>query len=264
VLGYAASETAEISSAPASKYARMERGNTILIADVGSPPPLEMATEAQSGALSFEMSAGNRLLFANGGFPGSADHDWDSVARATASHNTLSLAETSSSRLVRHATLEAIVGGFPIRGPDTVDYVANDEDGKAVLDASHDGYLKRFGLMHRRRLELSADGSALSGLDTLEPPKGTLRFRTDLPFAIHFHVHPDCRCAQGGAPNSCLVRLPSGDTWTFIAEGATLSLEESLFFVDSAGPRPGLQIVLRGTTFGESIVKWSCVAMKAA
>ena len=36
-----------------------------------------------------------------------------------------------------------------------------------------------------------------------------------------------------------------------------LSIEESLFFVDSAGPRPGLQVVLRGTTFGETEVRWT-------
>jgi len=255
VLGYSDADQDVGTAARASGYARLERGQTIIIVDVGSPPPLELATEAQAGALSFEMTSRQYLVLANGGFPGPADHDWDGVARATASHNTLCLAETSSSRLVRHAQLEAMVGGLPIRGPDSVVSELRSEAGGLVLQASHDGYLKRFGLIHTRRLSLSPEGDCLEGVDILGPPKGQLRLKQDLPYAIHFHLHPDCQCAASEL-GTCRIRLPDGQIWMFGSRDAVLSLEESLFFVDSAGPRPGLQIVLRGTTFGETEVRW--------
>jgi uncharacterized heparinase superfamily protein len=257
VLGYSAGEHDIMAIARQSGYARLERGRTIVIADVGSPPPLELSTEAQAGALSFEMTSRQYLIFANGGFPGPADHDWDSVARATASHNTLCLAETSSSRLIRHDQLESMVDGLPIRGPDSVASEFFDETDQAELVASQDGYLKRFGLIHVRRLILSASGAKLEGVDTLEPPKGTLRLKQDLPYAIHFHLHPDCVC-QAVGQGACRITLRDGQIWLFTAsDSAQLSIEESLFFVDSAGPRPSLQIVLRGTTFGETEVRWS-------
>lgn len=263
VLGYVDGETARKDMAEASGYARLERGETVLIADVGAPPPLEMAVEAQAGALSFEMTSRGRLIFANGGFPGPADRDWNAVARATASHNTLSLADMSSSRLVRHMKLEEIVGGPPIRGPDVVTGKVTDEDGSAVLTASHDGYVKRFGLMHTRRLALSKTGDWLEGVDRLEPPKGQLRLRVDLPYAIHFHIHPDCRCERDVVAGNWRIILADGQVWTFSANGAPISIEESLYFVDSAGPRPGVQIVLRGTTFGETEVRWQLSAEPA-
>jgi uncharacterized heparinase superfamily protein len=244
------------SAAQASGYARLERGDTTIVVDVGSPPPLEMATEAQAGALSFEMSSRQYLVLANGGFPGPADQSWVSAARATASHNTLALAETSSSRLVRHPQLEAMIGGMPIKGPDNVFSASGEKDGQIFIDTSHDGYLKRFGLIHSRRLSLSADGNTLEGVDALRPPKGQLRLKTDLPYAIHFHLHPDCRCTLD-EPSLCRVKLPDGRIWMFSAKGSTLTIEESIFYVDSAGPRPSLQIVLRGTTFGETDVHWS-------
>jgi uncharacterized heparinase superfamily protein len=256
VLGYSGGNFEVMAAAPTSGYARLERGQTIVIADVGSPPPLEIATEAQAGALSFEMTSRRSLIFANGGFPGPADHDWDAVARATASHNTLCLAETSSSHLVRHMQLEAMVGGLPIRGPDAVASEQVDEAGQAVLHATHDGYLKRFGLLHSRRLKLSPAGDRLEGVDVLEPPKGKLRLKQDLPYAIHFHLHPDCRCTESGR-GTCRIKVSDGQVWIFSAESAALSIEESLFFVDSAGPRPGLQVVIRGTTFGETEVRWT-------
>jgi uncharacterized heparinase superfamily protein len=148
-----------------------------------------------------------------------------------------------------------MVGGLPIRGPDSVVSEKSDEAGSAVLRATHDGYLKRFGLLHSRRLALSPAGDVLEGVDTLRPPKGQLRLKQDLPYAIHFHLHPSCRCTSS-EPGSSRIELADGEVWIFSADDAALSIEESLFFVDSAGPRPGLQIVLRGTTFGETEVRW--------
>jgi uncharacterized heparinase superfamily protein len=257
VLGYASGDFDVMPIARASGYARLERGATAVMIDIGSPPPLELSTMAQAGALSFEMTSRRYLILANGGFPGPADRDWDSVARSTASHNTLCLAETSSSRLIRNEQLETMVDGLPIRGPDTVTSELHDSPNQVEIATSHDGYLKRFGLIHSRRLMLSAKGDKLDGVDTLEPPKGTLRLKQDLPYAIHFHLHPDCRCRSAGH-QECRITLPDGETWLFSAdETAQMSIEESLYFVDSAGPRPSLQIVLRGTTFGQTVVQWT-------
>jgi uncharacterized heparinase superfamily protein len=261
VLAYSGDDFVVSPVSSASGYVRLERGETIIIADAGSPPPLEMAIEAQAGALSFEMTSRQYLVLANGGFPGPADHSWDAAARATASHNTLCLAGTSSSRLVRHAQLEEMIGGLPIRGPDSVVSEFSEEGGRAMLKASHDGYLKRFGLIHTRHLSLAPDGDKLEGTDILKPPKGQLRLKHDLPYAIHFHLHPDCRYELDGHM-VCRVTLLDGRVWVFEAKETPLAIEESLYYVDSAGPRPGLQIVLRGTTFGETEIHWTMRAEK--
>ena len=51
------------------------------------------------------------------------------------------------------------MGGPPIRYPDRVDWHLEEVDGGVVLEASHDGYARRFGIMHSRRLQLAADGA---------------------------------------------------------------------------------------------------------
>ena len=240
----------------ASAYARLERGETIVIADVGRPPPLEMAGKAHAGCLSFELSVGRYPVFVNGGAPGPANHDRQAAARATASHNTLCVAGTSSSRLVNHELLESLVGASPIRFPDSVSVkVSTTADGALAVDAQHDGYLRQFGLIHRRRLELAADGEQLAGTDRLGPLKGHLRLPVDVPFAIHFHLHPTVVCRSTGPAGAQLV-LPDGQQWTLSASGAELSIEESVHFADLSGPRRSLQIVMRATTFGESTVNW--------
>jgi len=255
VLGYDDGSMPALSEARASGYARLERGKSIVIVDVGVPPPPAAAAEAQAGCLSLEMSAGSRLIFVNGGMPGPAGADWHAAARATASHNTLCLAEKSSSKLVSNRRLEALIGAPPIRHPDQVDWHMEDVDEGVVLEASHDGYQRRFGLIHSRHLFLSVDGARLEGRDRLDGSKQKVRLRSDLPFAIHFHLHPDVGCELAAEPNEAELKLADGQCWRFKADNP-LAIEESTYFANSTGPRRSLQIVLRAATFGESEVNW--------
>jgi uncharacterized heparinase superfamily protein len=202
------------------------------------------------------MSSGARLLFVNCGMPGAVGADWYPAARATANHNTLCLAETSSSKLVTHRRLEELLGAPPIRHPDTVEWHIDEREEGTRLEASHDGYLRRFNLMHSRRLFLWSDGSRMVGRDRLDGMRQKVRLRADLPFAIHFHLHPDVSCWLEESASAVALKLADGERWRFTADGAAISIEESSYFANSTGPRASMQIVLRAATFGESEVNW--------
>jgi uncharacterized heparinase superfamily protein len=206
--------------------------------------------------LSFEMSSGTELVFVNGGAPGASDTRWRTTARATASHNALVLAESSSSKLIRHAALAGFIGAPPIRGPAHVKATLEEHGGNVELSAEHDGYADRFGLVHKRALALSANGTRLLGVDRLVAPKLSRKPKDPLPFALHFHLHPDAACRLGDEKGVALITLHSGKVWHFNVEGASLSIEDSTFFVDSAGPRAALQLVVRGTATGDAEVRW--------
>ncbi|HXF55047.1 MAG TPA: heparinase II/III family protein [Hyphomicrobiaceae bacterium] len=255
ILAYGPEAPAE-HEAPQSAYVRLERGEVVVLADAGPPPPLEYAGEAHAGCLSFEMSAGPDALFVNRGAPGLAEQGWRAASRATASHNTACVGAKSSSRLVRHGLLERLIGAAPIRLPERVTSTLERTPQGDALTMSHDGYLAAFGLIHRRHLMLAADGGVLEGHDSLGPPSGTLRLKQDIPFSIHFHLAPEARCAWGAGESRAEIALPGGGRWRLSAEGAALSLEESVHFADRAGPRQALQIVLRGACCGESLVLW--------
>ncbi len=256
VLAYDDQPRNLLGSATPSGYVRLPRGSTVVIADAGSAPPLEFAGEAHAGCLSFEMSAGSRPVLVNGGAPGPADHEWRAVSRSTSAHNTLCLAEMSSARLIRHAGLESLIGGAPVSGPPHVHSDLQEINGELIWTARHDGYYDRTGLVHHRRLAVSASGARVAGIDRLMGSTGAMRLRNDLPFAIHFHLHPDISCRLAGVPGEVEIATPEAETWRFSAEGAELCMEDSTFFADSSGPRRTLQIVLRGTTHGESLVQW--------
>jgi uncharacterized heparinase superfamily protein len=83
-----------------------------------------------------------------------------------------------------------------------------------------------------------------------------LRLKSDLPFAIHFHLHPEITCRRGTVTGTAEIITPEGQVWFFSAEGAELNIEEGVYFADSSGPRRALQFVLREATFGDTTVSW--------
>ncbi len=257
VLAYESHRGEAMAAASASRYARLERGETIIISDVGSPPPLRLAGQAHAGCLSFEISAGTRALMVNGGAPGPADEHWRAAARASASHNTLCLDAKSSARLVRNRLLESLVGAAPIRFPARVSHKLAQRDGGIEIDMRHDGYQPRYDLVHSRRLFLDETGHQLDGIDKLAPQQGAARRQRKLPFAIHFHLHPDVSCSQGPDATSAELLLGDGQIWHFTAQGATLSFEDSVYYADFSGPRRTLQLVLRSYCSGDSEVRWT-------
>ncbi|MDX2158464.1 MAG: heparinase II/III family protein [Hyphomicrobiaceae bacterium] len=238
----------------AAGYARLVRGATTLIADCGRPPPLEHATLAHAGCLSFELAHGGSPIIVNRGAPGPGHRGLLPDARATASHSTLTVMDQSSAHLVRSSLLERLAGSPPIAGPDRVEARLSEPEGSARLVAMHDGYLARFGLVHTRELTLSADGEVLHGRDRLGPPRGTLRLQRDLPFAIHFHLPTGATTT--GNDGVVVIDLPEGPTWRLSAAGCFVSIETATDFAQVIGPTTARQIVLRGTCPGETEVAW--------
>ena len=219
VLAYDDSPPISPATAPPSGYLRIARGATVIVMDAGAPPDLELAGSACAGSLSFEMSTGSDLLFVNAGRPTAPDAHARALARATVSHNTLCLNDQSSSTLIRNPKLEQAIGAVPIRHPDVVKCIVHPGEAGISVDASHDGYLARFNLMHTRLLHLDASGARLDGVDTLSPAKGVLRLAWDLPFAIHFHLHPEAEAEIGQTPDVAEVALDTGRAVAHVGDG---------------------------------------------
>lgn len=255
VLAYADLADDPLDAAPESGYVRLALGDTVLLADCGSPPPFALAERAAAGCLSFELSSGSQVIFSNGGAPGSAGAAHAAAARSTAAHNALVVGETSSASMIVDKRLDALLSDRPLRGPAHVDVLLEEPEGGLGFDAHHDGYLARFGMLHRRRVVLRDGGRRIEGTDWLRPPHGVLRLKQDVPFAIHFHLYPGVTCARAGRVGTAIIDA-RGQRWRFASEGARLCIEPSRHYADTLGPLPSTQLVLRASSFGESEVRW--------
>ena len=256
LAAYIDTEAGPANVAPQSCYARLTGGDTIVLMDGGGPPSLPFAASAAACCLAFELSAGVQPIFVNGGTPGPAEQDWLARSRATASHNTLVLGAQSSSEIVKDKQLAQLLGGMPLRLPEKTSMEFKQGNEATIVEAQHDGYRKRFGLLHRRRLKLAPNGRKLEGLDQITPAAPKTGLPRDIPFSIHFHLHPTARCLPETSPVMLQIKLPDGAIWQFDAEGATLSVEESIYYADLVGPAHAQQIVLRGSCFGDQSIRW--------
>lgn len=231
--------------APEGGFHRLCAGRTLVLVDAGAPPPAGLDIGAHAGALSLELSVGRERMIVNcGARPG--DPGWRLAQRMTAAHSTLTVADTNSGELIE-------TGGFG-RRPRIRRCRRTEADGSLWLDVSHDGYQRRFGLRHRRRLFLAADGADVRGEDRLQP-RGPVRA---CDFAVRFHLHPDVQAsvAQGG--DSALLRLAKAGGWQLRATGARVSLEASVYLGHKGAVRRSQQIVLSGHADRQgTTVKWA-------
>ncbi len=221
-------------------FQRLQAGRSLLIVDCGAPPPPGLDRYAHAGTLSMELSVGRDRMIVNcGAFPAGSP-EWRDATRATAAHSTLVIADVSSSELTPDG-----LG----RRPMLVEAQRQEANGAHWLEASHDGWKRLFGAVHRRRLYLAESGEDVRGEDVVEAP-------TPQPFTLRFHLHPDVNASLQQDGEAVLLRLRSGGGWRLRADGARMSLEESVY-LGGHEPRRSEQVVLTGFADGPQQVKWA-------
>ncbi|HUD62458.1 MAG TPA: heparinase II/III family protein [Acetobacteraceae bacterium] len=221
-------------------FQRLQAGRSVLIVDCGAPPPPGVDRYAHAGTLSMELSVGRDRMIVNCGAFSAGDPAWRDATRATAAHSTLVIADVSSSELKPEG-----LG----RRPGVVEVQRQEANGAHWLEASHDGWKKLFGAVHRRRLYLAESGEDVRGEDAVEAP-------TPQPFTLRFHLHPDVNASLQQDGEAVLLRLRSGGGWRLRADGARMSLEESIY-LGGPEPRRSEQVVLTGFADGPQQVKWA-------
>jgi uncharacterized heparinase superfamily protein len=242
--------------APDSGYCRLERGQTVIIADMGAPPPMSESARAHASALAFELSDGIDPIIVNCGAPADEYGDWAVVCRSTAAHSTLTIADQSSSRLVRRSSLGGEV--YQLAGPRIINPEFLSDSGEIEFRATHDGFQEQFGLNHRRELRLSPDGKVVEGFDLLTDPAGKKMIASERPdFAVRFHLHPNVEAARTGDPKIMVLTLPNEESWYLRAHNALVDIDESIYLADPVAPRRSLQVVLSGPCIEDAVIAWS-------
>jgi len=226
-------------------YQRMSALGTVIVLDAAPPPPPRMAAAGCASTLAIEISDGAQRLVVNCGGPGPVPTDLPpelvDALRTTAAHSTLVIDDTNSTAILPDGSLGKGVSDVVIdRGED------NDS---SRLEASHDGYVKGFGLVHQRRLSLGNDGKEIRGEDILTP-KGRRKIREAAPYAIRFHLAPGIEPTVTADGMGAILRSPGAPAWNFRCRGAMIMVEESLVVDYHGRTVPTLQLVVVGEVSG--------------
>lgn len=232
-------------------YQRISAGKTVLQFDAAPPPLARHARNGCASTLAFELSVqGQRLIVNCGGAAfagGQVPVRIENGLRASAAHSTLVLDNVNSTSVLINGKLGSGVGEVEVDRR-TLDA---DKGGTATrLEASHDGYAQRYGLIHRRILIMRDDGSELRGEDLLVP-NGRKGKRGKVPFAIRFHIGPGVELGLSKNAKGAGLALPDGSYWQFVVgagalEDCELAIEESLWVEAGGKPNPIQQLVIQG------------------
>lgn len=232
-------------------YQRVVAQRSVLQFDAAPPPMAKHARSGCASTLAFELSHGGQRVIVNCGGAAAAGGlippRLDAGLRASAAHSTLVLDDTNSTSILIGGKLGAGVNEVEIerrtiegtRGQNSVTW------GATRLEASHDGYASRFGLIHRRILILRDDGTELRGEDLLIPAKGK-GARGKVGFAIRFHIGPGIEVRLSDNGQGAGLALPDGTYWQFVSGGSEVTIEDSLWADKHGRPVAIQQLVLQG------------------
>jgi len=222
-------------------YHRMSALGTVVVIDAAPPPQQKVAEQGSASTLAFELSDGGQRLVVNCGGPGPLPTDLPDELieglRTTAAHSTLVLADTNSTNILADGSLG--------KGVEDVAIDRQEDNDSSRLEASHDGYVRAFGLVHKRSLMLGNDGKELRGADHLTP-KGRKRIRESAAYSARFHLAPGVEPTITADGMGAILRSKGAPPWNFRCRGGNLAVEESLWIDGRGQPNRTMQLVIVG------------------
>ncbi len=170
---------------------------------------LSTAAHGHADALSIEVRhRAVPILIDPGTYCYHGEPAWRDYFRGTAAHNTVTIGGQNQSRIAgpflwtqkAHCTLISV--------------------GSDRCSAEHDGYVERFGITHRRSVELQTESQRIELIDSFGADADTSH-----PATIAFHFGPDVTVAlvegqaelnwsEQGNPHSAALVLDQDATWT--------------------------------------------------
>ena len=188
--------------------------------DVGSTPNLKYTKDYQSGALSFEIISNGKKLISNCGYYKKNNNKLNQLSKSTAAQNTLIIDDNSSCKFTKINGVSLIKDGLRIIKKNSVF-----EKNYWKINASHDGYLKKFNSVHEREIEFYPEQMCFIGIDKIIKKKTNHNYKFD----IRFHVEPSVKLMKTQDNKTILIELRD-EGWKFTCDNYDINIDNGLFF----------------------------------
>lgn len=230
------------SNALTAGYGVIMQGDAVLVMDSGRVPPSAYAKEAHSSALAFEFSSGQQLIVGNcGPAPDELQEHRDAFRQAVA-HSGPSINGEGASKIDSSGHLHSY-------GDKPFIEVSKTEP---TIVARTSGFQSRFGVQIERSANFISNGQSLVGQDKIITSKSRLEGQV----SISFHLAPGVKVERSPDAEMISLRLPSGDVWVFLWEGAQLRVDESVRHSRNIGFHRTEQIILSTALVPDAEIAW--------
>ena len=188
--------------------------------DVGSTPNYDYTKDYQSGALSFEIISNGQKLISNCGYHGKKNAKLNQLSKSTATQSTLIIDDNSSCKFKNIKDDWLVKKGLKILKKN---YIYNKSYWK--INASHDGYLKKYNSIHEREIEFYLEQMYFKGIDRIIRKKTNQNYKFD----IRFHVEPKVKLIKTQDKKTILIQL-NDEGWKFTCNNYDINIDNGLYF----------------------------------
>ena len=232
-------------------YVVLKNKNIVLSADIGSSPEKKFSQNYQSGALSFEIYYNNIKLISNNGYFQNSKHQLNLISKSTATHSTLCIDNQSSCKFRKDSNgLMKVDKGLKILKKN----ILFNKDHWSIM-GSHDGYLKKYGIIHERKIDFYPNYNKLIGEDKLVKKKN---FKST-NFEIRFHFEPGTKITKTQDNKSILIEIENSG-WRFFADNHLIDIETGLYFGNKNSFVENQNISISGKTRNEEqTIGWQII-----
>ena len=229
-------------------YAILNNKKISLAMDIGSSPDKKFSSNYQAGALSFEIVSNSKKLICNSGYFQNYNHELNKLSKSSAIHSVLILDDRSSCKFSENKNeVSKVSHGLKILKKNVVF-----EKNYWKINAAHDGYLRRYGIIHEREIEFYPEQMKFIGHDKIIS-KNKIK---NLKFEIRFHLEPNIKIMKTQDNKSILIDL-NDEGWKFNSDNNTMNIDNGLYFGKKDSFVDSHNIVISGMTNDENqTIKW--------
>ena len=201
--------------------------------DVVSPGKYFEKTNLHASTLAIEISYNNEKIITNCGSLETRFNERPDYLKYSAAHSTIILDNTNISEIKG-------MGSFK-KFPKLVELNQLDNDDEFVMEGLHDGYLTKYGILIKRKIEINKSQNEIRGFDTLVSKK--LIGKNKLSYSIRFHLSPNCSCNLTNNKRNIIIKTKKNIVYLF-ESSSELFIEDSIFIVDGKKTTQNKQIVI--------------------
>tara|TARA_Y100000590_G_scaffold46999_1_gene49790 strand:- start:5679 stop:7334 length:1656 start_codon:yes stop_codon:yes gene_type:complete len=222
--------------------------------DCGNPPANNFAKYYQAGCLAFELISNKQKIICNSGYGKYLSPKLATLSRSTAAHSTLYINDTSSCIFQKNKSINKIYGNSLIQKHKIIEKNYKEDKDFYSIAASHNGYEKKFGYIHKRSIQISKKEDKIFGHDEL---KKTKKYADSLNYFIRFHIYPDTKIVKTKAGNSVLISLPNGEGWLLQSKTNDFQIEKNIFLGNKNKIINNESVSISGSISKETMsIKW--------
>ncbi len=187
-----------------------------------------------AGTLALEFSSNKEKIITN---CGALEKSTGNAAylRYSAAHSTVILENTNISEIRENQP--------HIKYPQIVTLKQNVKDLKHTIELSHNGYIKNYKKIVKRKIYFQENQNYLVGEDSIISSTSKNK---EIIFHIRFHIMPNINITQTNSKRNIILKTKNNVIWVFKAN-KDLVLEESVF-MDKNNVKETKQIVIKGIT----------------